>query len=174
MYRRPRRRVYPAKVDLVSFDYASSVAGHSPVRPVAFGPVQISLLGEPDPPPERSAASAPAGRLTSKGIAPGDIVEIDRKGRRFHALVERIEQRDSGRFDLGVRPLDGRSTWRSAPVREVVGVWRRAKGAVPTADAPPETPAPPGAAARPAPAAPSEAAAPLGAPAPPGPARLPF
>ena len=47
-------------------------------------------------------------------------MEIDRKGRRFHALVEAIEQRESGRFDLAVRPLDGRSTWRSATVREVV------------------------------------------------------
>lgn len=99
--------------------------------------MQISLLGEPDPPPETTAANASGGRLTSKGIAPGDIVEIDRKGRRFHALVERIEQRESGRFDLAVRPLDGRSTWRSATVREVVGVWRRAKGAVrPEAEAP--------------------------------------
>jgi hypothetical protein len=92
--------------------------------------VQISLLGEPEPTaPEATASSAGGGRLTSKGIAPGDIVEIDRKGRRFHALVERVEQRESGRFDLSVRPLDGRSTWRSATVREIVGVWRRAKGA---------------------------------------------
>jgi hypothetical protein len=90
--------------------------------------MQISLLGDPEP-RSGDAPDAPSGRLTSKGIAPGDIVEIDRKGRRFHALVERIEQRDSGRFDLAVRPLDGRSTWRSATVREVVGVWRRAKGA---------------------------------------------
>jgi hypothetical protein len=73
--------------------------------------------------------TAPAPRLTSKGIAPGDIVEVDRKGRRFHALVEGIEQRESGRFDLALRPLDGRSTWRSATVREVVAVWRRARGA---------------------------------------------
>lgn len=92
---------------------------------------QISLLGEPGP---RAAdgpaavAPAPAPRLTSKGIAPGDIVEVDRKGRRFHALVEGIEQRETGRFDLTVRPLDGRSTWRSATVRDVVGVWRRARG----------------------------------------------
>jgi hypothetical protein len=88
---------------------------------------QISLLVEPTPsgPP----AVAPAPRLTSKGIAPGDIVEVDRKGRRFHALVEGIEQRETGRFDLAVRPLDGRSTWRSATVRDVVGVWRRARGA---------------------------------------------
>ncbi|WP_445150899.1 hypothetical protein [Baekduia sp. Peel2402] len=89
--------------------------------------MQISLLGEPEPAPTDAEASA-SGRLTSKGIAPGDIVEIDRKGRRFHALVESVEQRESGRFDLAVRPLDGRSTWRSATVREVVGVWRRAKG----------------------------------------------
>jgi hypothetical protein len=103
--------------------------------------VQISLLGDPEPPAtDPAAVAASGGRLTSKGIAPGDIVEIDRKGRRFHALVERIEQRDSGRFDLAVRPLDGRSTWRSATVREVVGVWRRAKGAVassPPAESPP-------------------------------------
>jgi hypothetical protein len=91
---------------------------------------QISLLGEPEPGPvDGPVAVAPAPRLTSKGIAPGDIVEVDRKGRRFHALVEGIEQRETGRFDLAVRPLDGRSTWRSATVRDVVGVWRRARGA---------------------------------------------
>jgi hypothetical protein len=96
--------------------------------------VQISLLGEPEP---SATEPAPAGHLTSKGIAPGDIVEIDRKGRRFHALVEGVEQRESGRFDLAVRPLDGRSTWRSATVRDVVGVWRRAKGgAMPPAESP--------------------------------------
>jgi hypothetical protein len=92
------------------------------------GSAQISLLGEPaeaSGPPE----VAPAPRVTSKGIAVGDIVEIDRKGRRFHALVDGIEQRESGRFDLTVRPLDGRSTWRSATVRDVVAVWRRSRGA---------------------------------------------
>jgi hypothetical protein len=90
---------------------------------------QISLLGEPaEPAPQTSPSVAPAPRVTSKGIAVGDIVEIDRKGRRFHALVEAIEQRPSGRFDLSVRPLDARSTWRNATVRDVVGVWRRAKG----------------------------------------------
>jgi hypothetical protein len=102
--------------------------------------VQISLLGEPEPSVAPDDAAGP-GRLTSKGIAPGDIVEIDRKGRRFHALVERVEQRESGRFDLALRPLDGRSTWRSATVREVVGVWRRAKGAAgvrPSGEAEPE------------------------------------
>ena len=42
---------------------------------------QTSLL--PAPP----AAPPVSRRLTSKGIAKGDIVEVDRKGRRFHAFV---------------------------------------------------------------------------------------
>jgi hypothetical protein len=34
---------------------------------------------------------------------------------------------DSGRFELNVRPLDSRVSWRTASVREVVGVWRKAR-----------------------------------------------
>ena len=71
--------------------------------------------------------SAPAARRSSKGIAPGDIVEVDKKGRRFHALVMELEQVESGRFHLGVRPLDSRISYRQATVREVVAVWRRAR-----------------------------------------------
>jgi hypothetical protein len=70
--------------------------------------------------------SAPSSkRTTSKGIAPGDIVEIDRRGRRFHALVTELEQLETGRFELKVRPLDTRVTYRTASVREVIDVWRR-------------------------------------------------
>jgi hypothetical protein len=65
-------------------------------------------------------------RTTSKGIAPGDIVLVDKKGRRFHALVTELEQLESGRFELVLRPLDSRISWRTASVREVVDVWRRA------------------------------------------------
>jgi hypothetical protein len=65
-------------------------------------------------------------RTTSKGIGAGDIVLIDKKGRRFHALVTSLEQLDSGRFELALRPLDSRISWRTASVREVVEVWRRA------------------------------------------------
>ena len=72
-------------------------------------------------------ASAPSTRrTTSKGIGPGDIVEIDKKGRRFHALVKELSQLESGRFELVLRPLDSRISWRTASVREVVDVWRRA------------------------------------------------
>jgi hypothetical protein len=72
------------------------------------------------------AAEPAARRATSKGIGPGDIVLVDKKGRRFHALVTELEQLESGRFELVVRPLDSRISWRTASVREVVDVWRRA------------------------------------------------
>ena len=72
-----------------------------------------------EPPPPR--------RTTSKNIGAGDIVLVDKKGRRFHALVTELEQLDSGRFELIVRPLDSRISWRTASVREVVEVWRRAR-----------------------------------------------
>lgn len=80
---------------------------------------QVSLLSlEPTAPSTR--------RTTAKGIAPGDIVEIDKKGRRFHALVVEMEQLESNRFELKVRPLDSRVSYRTASVREVLEVWRRA------------------------------------------------
>ena len=72
--------------------------------------------------------SAPSTRrTTSKGIGPGDIVEIDKRGRRFHALVLELAQTDSGRFELSLRPLDSRISWRTASVREVIEVWRRVR-----------------------------------------------
>jgi hypothetical protein len=79
---------------------------------------QTTLL--PSPPEPTSP------RRSSKGIGPGDIVEVDKKGRRFHALVVELEQGESGRFHLSVRPLDSRISYRQATVREVVAVWRRA------------------------------------------------
>ena len=71
----------------------------------------------------------PTRRTTSKGIGAGDIVLVDKKGRRFHALVTELEQLESGRFELAVRPLDSRISWRTASVREVVEVWRKARRA---------------------------------------------
>lgn len=87
---------------------------------------QPTLL-DPDPEGADSALAARPRRVTAKGIAPGDIVEVDKKGRRFHALVTSLEQGESGRFELELRPLDRRITWRAATVREVVAVWRRAR-----------------------------------------------
>jgi len=87
-------------------------------------PAQISLLGFDEPAPPASPPRPQ--RLSSKGIAPGDVVEVDKKGRRFHALVVSLQQRDSGRFELELRPLDNRISYRSASVREVVALWRKA------------------------------------------------
>jgi hypothetical protein len=78
--------------------------------------------------PEDAAPKPRRQRKSSKGIGPGDIVEVDKKGRRFHALVESLEQSSSGsRFELELRPLARGVTYRRATVREVVGVWRRVK-----------------------------------------------
>ena len=78
--------------------------------------------------PARESAGAPEPkRLTSKGIGAGDIVLVDKRGRRFHALVTELEQLGSGRFELVVEPLDSRISWRTASVREVVEVWRRSR-----------------------------------------------
>ena len=84
-------------------------------------------LVDVEPPAAGHEERPPASkRLTSKGIGAGDIVLVDKKGRRFHALVTELEQLESGRFELVVRPLDTRISWRTASVREVVEVWRRA------------------------------------------------
>jgi hypothetical protein len=87
-------------------------------------PVQEQLIADP----EHAQAPEPAPkRATSKGIGAGDIVLLDKKGRRFHALVTELEQLETGRFELAVRPLDSRISYRSASVREVVEVWRKAR-----------------------------------------------
>jgi hypothetical protein len=82
---------------------------------------QPSLLDLPE-----GAAPAARRRRSSKGLATGDIVEIDKKGRRFFALVAALEQSTSGaRFELELRPLQRGVSYRRATVGEVVGVWRR-------------------------------------------------
>ena len=68
-------------------------------------------------------------RLTSKGIAPGDVVEIDKKGRRFHALVKELHQDAKGYYHLDLHPFDRRVSYHHATVREVVTVWRRVRTA---------------------------------------------
>ena len=74
--------------------------------------------------PTQATAEQPR-RTTSKGIGAGDIVLVDKKGRRFHALVTELEQLESGRFELVIRPLDSRVSYRTASVREVLEVWRK-------------------------------------------------
>ena len=55
-----------------------------------------------------------------EGIETGDIVEVDRLGRRFHALVT-----GSALGGLGIQPLDRRITYRSCRAHEVVSHWSK-------------------------------------------------
>lgn len=66
------------------------------------------------------------------GIREQDIVEVDKKGRRFHAIVvatklppEVVEQgvRGSG---LTIRPINRHETYRFAKANEVKAIWRKA------------------------------------------------
>ena len=82
----------------------------------------MDIPGTPEP------AAEPA-RQTSKRIGAGDIVLLDKKGRKFHALVTELEQLETGRFELVVRPLDSRISYRTASVREVLEVWRKRRAA---------------------------------------------
>jgi hypothetical protein len=55
-----------------------------------------------------------------EGIQVGDIVEVDRLGRRFHALVG--GSTDGG---LSIEPLDRRVTYRTCRPHEVRAHWAR-------------------------------------------------
>jgi hypothetical protein len=60
-------------------------------------------------------------------IRPGDIVLVNRAGRRFYAEVVGHES-DGITQRLVVRPLDRNVTWRSATARQVIGIWHANKG----------------------------------------------
>lgn len=66
------------------------------------------------------------------GIQTGDIVEVDRLGRRFHALV--TGEAPGG---LAVQPLDKRVTYRSCRAHEVRTHWSK-RGRLRPIDEPPE------------------------------------
>jgi hypothetical protein len=53
-----------------------------------------------------------------EGIQTGDIVEVDRKGRRFYALVT-----GPSPGGLALAPMDRRVNYYSCRSREVVGHW---------------------------------------------------
>jgi hypothetical protein len=55
-----------------------------------------------------------------EGIQAGDIVEVDRGGRRFHAVVTGLAP-----GGLALAPTDRRITFYSCRSREVVGHWAK-------------------------------------------------
>lgn len=65
-----------------------------------------------------------------EGIQTGDIVEVDRKGRRFHAIV--TGQAPGG---IALQPIDRRVSYYSCSSREVVRHWAK-RGRPRTTDQP--------------------------------------
>lgn len=55
-------------------------------------------------------------------IEPGDIVEVDKKGRRFLALVLGFDRDGSVRIE----PVCKGVSWRQATARELVRHWKKA------------------------------------------------
>src|SRR5438270_8528618 len=55
-----------------------------------------------------------------EGIQIGDIVEVDRLGRRFHALVT-----GNASGGLSIQPLDRHISYRSCRAHDVVAHWAR-------------------------------------------------
>jgi hypothetical protein len=55
-----------------------------------------------------------------EGIETGDIVEVDRLGRRFHALVS-----GNAPGGLAIQPLDRKITYRTCRAREVMAHWSK-------------------------------------------------
>lgn len=55
-----------------------------------------------------------------EGIRAGDIVEVDRLGRRFHALVG-----GNAEGGLSIEPLDRRVTYRTCRPHEVRAHWAK-------------------------------------------------
>ena len=77
----------------------------------------------------------PLEAVRLEGIQIGDIVEVDRLGRRFHALVT-----GSASGGLSVQPLDRRITYRNCRAYDVVAHW--AKRGRPRATSEPAEPSP--------------------------------
>lgn len=60
--------------------------------------------------------------MTLTSVKLGDIVEVDKKGRRFYAFVN--DRTDTG---LAIKPIDRRITYRECTAREVIDHWRHSR-----------------------------------------------
>ena len=62
-------------------------------------------------------------------LKPGDIIEVDKKGRRFFAIS--TKRLGTGAVlaggELVIRPLERGVSYRQASSREVVGIWHANK-----------------------------------------------
>jgi hypothetical protein len=55
-----------------------------------------------------------------EGIEGGDIIEVDRLGRRFHAIVS-----GNAPGGLAIQPLDRKISYRTCRAHEVQGHWSK-------------------------------------------------
>jgi hypothetical protein len=60
--------------------------------------------------------------MRTRGIDPGDLVLVNKRGRLFHARVRAVDP--SGR--LRVEPIERNVSYREASAREVADHWRHA------------------------------------------------
>lgn len=60
--------------------------------------------------------------MTLTSVKAGDIVEVDKKGRRFLAYV--TEKKDRA---LAIRPVDRRITYFECSAHEVIDHWRHSR-----------------------------------------------
>jgi len=81
-------------------------------------PRQESDRAAPARPQRRPAATRNLRPMRLDGIQIRDIVEVDRLGRPFHALVT-----GDGSGGLSLQPLDRRVTYRASRTHEVVAHW---------------------------------------------------
>ncbi len=60
--------------------------------------------------------------MRTRGIDPGDVVLVNKRGRIFHARVRSVDPTGLLRID----PIERGISWREAKPREVVDHWRHA------------------------------------------------
>lgn len=60
--------------------------------------------------------------MSLASVKPGDIVQVNKRGRKFHAIVLERTARE-----LRVQPIDSRINYYTATAREVVGVWYKSR-----------------------------------------------
>jgi hypothetical protein len=63
--------------------------------------------------------------VRTRGIQPGDLVLVNRRGRLFYAKVRGLGPTGG----LNLDPLDKRIGWHSAAARELVDHWSHARAA---------------------------------------------
>lgn len=60
--------------------------------------------------------------MTTSSLKAQDIILVDKKGRRFYALVTEVV-RVRGAKEFRIRPIAGAVTYRACTAREIAGIW---------------------------------------------------